>query len=594
MPVLSDRDIYVIARAAGFSPDQATTFTAIALAESGGNTDAFNGSGESSHGLWQINVASGVRANAFGDLSDPLTNARAAYEISNHGTDVSPWTTTHANNEGTNRDYRTYEQRAEAASHGEGHGWWDGVSGYGVHAGPAGTGSDDVTQADITAAEADAHSHGSAATAFVPSTGAASTATTPLNASTAKIQLLDEHGNVEAYVDAQGNQVPAGAGAGGATTLADANSTDPSSTGPHSWGVLNGATATTGADPAAAGGTSSSDELVRHFLQVAESTRGDAYVFGATAVGPHPTAFDCSELTKWAAEQVGAPIPDGAAGQYRYLEQHHSTMSVEQALHTPGALLFHFESQPDPNGSGEPSVAHVAISLGDGIHTFEARNSSAGVGEFTATGMGFNFAGMIPQMAGATISPNVDALAGYDKIDAGSHLWQIDSDHDGLSDGFELYIGTDPHNADTDHDGLSDGYEVMHHLNPLSADTNHDGIPDNVEVAEGHDAGHYNPVVMSGNVMQRADHGIIDSDHDGVADVTEVHLGMDPHSIDTDHDGIPDNVELELHLNPTEVDSNFDGVSDHLEMDSNANPFEIATEDHDVGQTADHSDYLTH
>ena len=39
---LAIREIYEAARAAGFNPDQATTWTAIALAESGGETGAHN------------------------------------------------------------------------------------------------------------------------------------------------------------------------------------------------------------------------------------------------------------------------------------------------------------------------------------------------------------------------------------------------------------------------------------------------------------------------------------------------------------------------------------------------------------------------
>ena len=61
MPVLSIREIYEAAREAGFTPHQAVTWTAIAMAESGGRTGALNDKGEHSIGLWQINVASGVR-----------------------------------------------------------------------------------------------------------------------------------------------------------------------------------------------------------------------------------------------------------------------------------------------------------------------------------------------------------------------------------------------------------------------------------------------------------------------------------------------------------------------------------------------------
>jgi hypothetical protein len=103
---LGVREIYDAALAAGFTPDQATTWTAIALAESRGETGALNDSGEHSIGLWQINVA--AHGDRFGDLTDPYVNARAAYEISHRGTDMRPWTTTHSSHAGSASDYRTY------------------------------------------------------------------------------------------------------------------------------------------------------------------------------------------------------------------------------------------------------------------------------------------------------------------------------------------------------------------------------------------------------------------------------------------------------------------------------------------------------
>ena len=56
MPRYSPEQIYGFCRLAGFTPDEAATFTAIALAESGGNSRAHNPHGEDSKGLWQINA----------------------------------------------------------------------------------------------------------------------------------------------------------------------------------------------------------------------------------------------------------------------------------------------------------------------------------------------------------------------------------------------------------------------------------------------------------------------------------------------------------------------------------------------------------
>src|SRR4051812_10135979 len=113
MTTLSILQIYHVALEAGFTHEQATTWTAIALAESGGETGALASKGEHSEGLWQINVNPSVRANTWGNLYDPLTNARAAYAISSHGTDMSPWTTTHTNG-GTTASYMQYLSKVEA------------------------------------------------------------------------------------------------------------------------------------------------------------------------------------------------------------------------------------------------------------------------------------------------------------------------------------------------------------------------------------------------------------------------------------------------------------------------------------------------
>ena len=129
MPRMSPEAIYAVALQAGFSPEQAVTFTAISLAESGGDPAVNAAGSEDSRGLWQINVSPGVRSNKWGDLYDPLTNARAAYEVSGGGTNIQPWSVTHARNAGTQRDYRSYLDEAMAAA---------GAAGTGAAAAPDG------------------------------------------------------------------------------------------------------------------------------------------------------------------------------------------------------------------------------------------------------------------------------------------------------------------------------------------------------------------------------------------------------------------------------------------------------------------------
>jgi len=136
--IFTPSDIYVYARWAGFSRDQATTMTAIALAESGGNTSAHNSSGEDSRGLWQINLdAHGSWASSM-DLFDPLQNARAAFRVSNNGQNMSPWTVTHSSRGAPYLRHRA-SALAAAAAHGgpPSLGVWTGSPGYGT-AVPAG------------------------------------------------------------------------------------------------------------------------------------------------------------------------------------------------------------------------------------------------------------------------------------------------------------------------------------------------------------------------------------------------------------------------------------------------------------------------
>ncbi len=152
-----------------------------------------------------------------------------------------------------------------------------------------------------------------------------------------------------------------------------------------------------GASPTTTAPTSlGSSTTAQAFLQQALAQQGKPYIYGADppASNADPSAFDCEGLTKWAAARVGIDIPAGATFQYRYLEQHGTTMSVDQALHTPGALLFHFGS--DPN-KGVPPDGHVGISVGDGVHVMEAKGHAYGTNVF-ADASHFNYAGMIPGM----------------------------------------------------------------------------------------------------------------------------------------------------------------------------------------------------
>jgi cell wall-associated NlpC family hydrolase len=593
---LGIREIYEAARAAGFTPDQATTWTAIALAESGGETGAHNPRGEDSRGLWQINVAPGVRENVWGDLSDPVVNARAAYDISRQGTDMRPWTTTHASHAGTSTDYRTYLDDVSAVTGYAGDP--RGVEGYGSPlpeplppSGPTSTtttsydaidlgmqpgsnldtdqdgltdafermtgSSPDVADTDqdrLSDAYEAGVSHTSAILADTDSDTLSDSAEAALGTSPTTFDT-DQDGPSDG-VEVEYGYDPLHAQGGVRPELATTAPPVPGATGMPGTTAL-AATALPGAAPmgapamqsaTTAGATSNS--RADAFVEAALAQRGDSYVFGAEAGldDADPDVFDCSELTQWAADQVGVTIPDGAMYQYLDLKGKGQLTSVEEALNTKGALLFYFSSEPTANG-GRPSQAHVAISLGDG-RTIEARGSSYGVDEFGGEGR-FNYAGIIPGMGEAADPLMTSADASYDQIDSGAAVDQMgDTDRDGLSDVFEQTYGFDPLTADSDRDGRADGLELLQGTNPRAADG----------------AGVATAATLNG--LDPA----ADEDSDSLSNAFEVERGLDPRLADTDQDGLGDAAELALGTNPLTVDSDLDGFTDRAELEFGTDP----------------------
>lgn len=113
---LTPAQIYSYAVGAGFTPAQAVTATAVAMAESGGNPAATaivsnpapGNLPETSYGLFQINTLGNPQyANA--DLTDPATNAAAAYAIfTAAGSSWNPWGAY------TNGSYAQYLSAAQA------------------------------------------------------------------------------------------------------------------------------------------------------------------------------------------------------------------------------------------------------------------------------------------------------------------------------------------------------------------------------------------------------------------------------------------------------------------------------------------------
>jgi hypothetical protein len=292
---------------------------------------------------------------------------------------------------------------------------------------------------------------------------------------------------------------------------------------------------------------------------MALSQSGDEYVWGASSadngqvLDEDPDSFDCQELVEWSAAQLGLEAEDASYLQYDALERSGHTMTVEQALQTPGALLF------SSGDSGK--VGHVAISLGDG-RTIEAKGRAYGVGEFDA-GNRFDKAGLLPGLDyGATdglpVGPDVQPHVSIDDLLADLDPQSPDSDGDGLTDALEDLLGTSKTSIDTDLDGVSDAHEVMTlRTDPTARDSDHDGLSDAREVALGLD-----PLDRDSDDDGKLDSdGLLaesgkDADADMLDDAIEGILGTSTSAVDTDGDGFSDKVEFAAGFDATDADSN--------------------------------------
>lgn len=97
---LSAQDLAHLAANAGFSGEDLIIAVAVALAESGGDTSAYNPevkagtpTGQGSFGLWQIYLKAHPEFQSW-NLYDPHQNVVAAFRVySNSGRSFSPWST---------------------------------------------------------------------------------------------------------------------------------------------------------------------------------------------------------------------------------------------------------------------------------------------------------------------------------------------------------------------------------------------------------------------------------------------------------------------------------------------------------------------
>jgi hypothetical protein len=130
-----------------------------------------------------------------------------------------------------------------------------------------------------------------------------------------------------------------------------------------------------------------------------------------------------------------------------------------------------------------------------------------------------------------------------------------DPDGDGLPDAWEIanfgntaaIVG----GADEDNDQLTNAEEYDWFTNRLDPDTDEDGVWDGVEVALG-----TNPVLADADDMAS------DLNQDGLIDSIGAQLGYQPNQLDSDGDSVSNTDELLMGTNPVRADSDGDGVPD--------------------------------
>ena len=190
-----------------------------------------------------------------------------------------------------------------------------------------------------------------------------------------------------------------------------------------------------------------------------------------------------------------------------------------------------------------------------------------------------------------------DPLNGSDDLDPTG-----DRDGDGLTNGEEQVLGTDPDNPDSDDDGLADGFEVNTlGTDPLDSDSDGDGLDDyqenNVTGTDPLDNDSDNDGLEDGDELN--EHGTDpldnDSDDDGLNDGQEVkNYGTDPLDSDSDDDGLSDGQEVLVHnTNPNDSDSDDDGLIDGLEIAAGSDPLDEDSDNDGLLDGAEVLQYLT-
>jgi len=166
-----------------------------------------------------------------------------------------------------------------------------------------------------------------------------------------------------------------------------------------------------------------------------------------------------------------------------------------------------------------------------------------------------------------------------------------DCDVDGLTNGEETALGTDPNNPDTDGDTINDGDEINNGSDPLNAcDPNNTGLGTDDCDADG--------LTNDEEALAGTDPNNPDSDGDGDTDGEEVNNGTSPvdpcdpninalGTADCDGDGLDNDGEILAGTDNTNPDTDEDGFTDGEEVESGSDPLDSCTPDFSAVGTND-------
>ena len=528
----------------------------------------------------------------YGDLHDPANNARAAYDISHHGSDMSPWTTAHT----AHRDapsYRRFLDRVEQEVGVQGDP--RGVPGYGsqprspmsyddsydrIDAGKAlagGSGTvptqgapdgdadaDGLTDAFEKLAGTDAHKTDTDHDGLTDTYEATISHTDPLTADTDHDGTTDPD---ELTAGTDPGQLPGTAGVVG--------------TGPLAENVRNGVEDTDH------DGLSDHTETVLHTDAKTADTDHDGLTDGQEqALGTDPLASDTDH--------------DGLTDA---LEVEHATNPLDDPVAVPAAPPAPPEAKPSPPKEADSTKLDVFLSeardqIGDRYVYGAPRGAANNANDNPKTFDCSSFTQWAAHRAGVELPGTAEQqyrfLKGKDRI--------IDVDEALHTKGALLfYFSREPTSslpAGQAHVAISDGRGgtieakgsrygvgewsakgrfnfagVVPGLSDAAPEPKAAPEKDAFAIDDGKPVGTA-ATVVDGLPGAGAQDG--DADADGLTDAFEKLAGTDAHKTDTDHDGLTDTYEATIsHTDPLTADTDHDGTTDPDELTAGTDPGQL-------------------